>query len=625
MVQTNLYVALNNALTGLSVNQTALATLSQNISNANTPGYSRQAVQLADNVVNGGGYGVKVEDVTRQVDLFLQRSSQQQNAVFSKSSVLNNYAQQIQALLGQPNGSSSTTSDSSIASAVTGFFNAVQQLAQSPTDGSMQLNMVSSAQNLASGVSGLAAGLQNLRYQADQQISQDVTTVNSTLVNLKQVNDAIGFASSTGNVSPDLLDQRDSMIKTLTQYLDINYYFDSSQQVHISASGGQPLLDGSISQLGYTPQSSVDNFTSNLPLQPITVQAMDANGQPIGKPTQLSTGGASSTITTSMTNGEIRGLMDMRDTQIPQLLDQLDMLASTVRDQVNAIQNSGSPYPGAASYTGQRSVSASDFSNWSGDVQIALLGPNGQPAISPYNGDTNGVPPLNLDLSSLDTGAGAGNPSVQGIINAINTYFTPKNRVSLGDINNIQLASDSPKLPSSPPQFSFDLNLENTTGKPANVFVTNVQVKDAAGTDITSYSSTAPVVNLASTGTYTTTAGSNLVTLTATGPISGVQDGDYVYLSQPPGPVNGIPANELGGGFFKVMNVSGNTFQIQTPTTPAASSGTDNESGITATPKYTTVGAGVNTRTNNNGIFTANLGANPNSSFYTITLDVTTQ
>ena len=81
-----------------------------------------------------------------------------------------------------------------------------------------------------------------------------------------------------------------------------------------------------------------------------------------GPPTELVSGGRSSEVVSGLTGGKLRGYIDVRDRDIPNLLAQLDNVAAGLRDEFNRIHNSGTGFPGANNYTGQRSVNAGDFS-----------------------------------------------------------------------------------------------------------------------------------------------------------------------------------------------------------------------------------------------------------------------
>jgi flagellar hook-associated protein FlgK len=296
------------------------------------------------------------------------------------------------------------------------------------------------------------------------------------------------------------------------------------------------------------------------------------------------------------------------------------MLASNLREEFNRLHNQGISFPGAGSYTGTRSVNAQDFSQWSGRVRIAVLDKNGQPIPSVYDDETSGVRPLTLDLSKLNTGLGAGLPTVEGIINEINQYYgTPKNRAVVGNLNNIQLALTTNELPGTPPSVSFDFDLENIAATASDFFLTNIQVLDETNTDITSVTSTVPSIALDPVNTYSTTNGSRVVTINTTAP-HGLAEGGRVYLSNPGGAVNGIPAADINQ-FFTVTNVTSTSFQIEVATA-ATSTGTAGVAAQTALPPYDRMEAGESGRTGDSGLITANLAGNPTSAFYTVIASV---
>src|SRR5689334_6820765 len=109
--------ALGNALSGLRVNQQQLATLSQNISNANTQGYTRKIVDQASNLIDGAGYGVKVQDISRKVDEYLNRAVQQHGGQYGQADIVAEFQARLQVLLGKPGSLDSFDATTS------GFFN----------------------------------------------------------------------------------------------------------------------------------------------------------------------------------------------------------------------------------------------------------------------------------------------------------------------------------------------------------------------------------------------------------------------------------------------------------------------------------------------------------------------
>ncbi len=603
----SLALALNNSLSGLNINRQSLAVLSQNIANANTPGYSRKIVEQESLYLDGNGSGVSIKDITRKVDDYLIKSVREQSSAVGQGDTIGDYSDRIQILLGKPGNKDSI--DANIGT----FFNAVQSLADTPENSSLRVNAINLGKILAGRINDLSTGLNDLRFQADQDIRTMITSVNTDLVEIDKLNKTINSQNALGKSVAELEDKRDSLIKDLSTYMDIQTYKKTTGEVNITTNSGLSLLDDNVYKLSYNAAGSVDSFINDASLSPVEIFRLDENGNEVGTSKILVTAGTSDTITSYVGSGKLSGLIEMRDKQIPAIIKQLDGLAATLRDQMNIIHNTGTGYPGAASLTGTHLLVGDNYDQWSGKVRIALLDGNGQPIPSSY-GDESVTRPLTIDLSKLDTGTGAGQPSVQGIIDEINRSFgVPQNKVELGNINNISLVSNTVSIPNSSNQFNFDFNMENISAANADVFITGVQLLDSSDVAMTTPTSTLPTVALA--GTYTTVAGSTKLTVNTTG-THGLLDGDKIYLTAPSGAIDGIPTGDFDQ-FFTVSNVQSGSFDITVSTT-ATAGGSFSVAGQTAIPKYTQIAAGDLTRTKDNGTVTADLSGNTTSPYYTV-------
>jgi len=617
-------IALNNALSGLNVNQQALTVLSQNIANANTPGYSAQTINQQAVSPNGVDSGVSIESITRKIDAYLTTAAQTQNSIANQAGSLNDYYSKIQLLLGTPGN------NNSIDSYVNTFFNSVQALGQSPNDSTLQQGAVTDGATLATQVNQLALGLNGLQFQADQDINNAVQTVNNDLTNINQLNHTITSNLSQGQSVANLQDQRDTLITDIAKYMNVNTIPQADGSLFLTTGGGVNLLNDSLYQIAYTPANSVASFSNNAPLGAMTISPVNDSGTAVGTPVILVTGGTPSQVTTVLTTGSLAALTSMRDQIIPNITSQLDSLASSLRDQVNAITNAGSSYPGANSLTGTTLVNASQTNQWAGTSTIALVNSNGQPIPSPYPDEGNGMQSLNLNLSTLDTGSGAGNPSVQGIINAINQYYgAPQNKAEVGNLNNIQLVSNTAALPNAGNTLNLGFNLNNISGTSSNFYVSNMSIVATdigGGTSAIPASTTVPTVALDPANTYTTANLSNSVIVGTTGTSNGLTNGEVVYLSTPPagpdagGTYGGIAPSNLSG-YFTVSNVTSNSFTI-TANQAATLNVTDAAVGQTATPPYTTAPTGTTTSTQSNGTFTADVSGDPAAIYYTVTATV---
>lgn len=613
----SLTLALNNALSALSVNQRVMSVISHNIANANTEGYTRQVAELENVNFGGVGSGVAIADILRKVDVYLEKSIQTQTSDTGRTGALNEYMERIQILMGNPGDDNSLDAYTEL------FFNSLQNLAESPDTVSMKESAVNSGITLAREISDLAIGLEQLRYEADLRISNDITNLNLELRNLDNLNAAAIRAHALGNPTADIEDQQAMAIKAIAQYVDVESFPQEDGSIHLHTGEGNVLLDESLHEVRYSRVDDVQAFVDGEDIHPIYIQRLNQNGQDVGTPIELATGGASSDVTTRLENGEIKGLMALRDDLIPAILDQLDEFAATLRDTFNAIHNDGSSYPGTNELTGTRLVSASDVSLWTGDVRLAVLDENGQPVDSAYDqGEPDtGYRPLNLDLSFLDSGNGAGLPTVQTIIDEINNFFYPPPvKTQVGNLANIQLVSDVTTLPGTtvPMTFTFDFDLENIDKFDSNFYVTNIQVADDTGANITNVSNNPPQIALNNPNTFITVAGSRTVVVNATN--HGLKDGDRVYMSLPGAAIDGIPAPAFNQ-FFEIQNVSANTFEIVV-NTPAAAGGTFTEPNMTITPPWDTIEAGEKARIRDAGTASVDLSGNTTSTFYDITFTV---
>jgi flagellar hook-associated protein 1 FlgK len=610
----SLTTSLNIALQGLQVNQRTMATISNNIANANTEGYSKQTVQLASLAVDGVGQGVRVEDVIRKVDQFLINAIQKQSSDVESAAVIDDYLERAQILFGEPGAENTIDEQIEI------FFSNLQTMADSPDRIGSRVAVIEAADTLSREMSALALGMEELRFEADRDIKLAVDVINDALSRLATVNESLAEASAIGNPIATLLDQRDMLVEEIAGYIDIHTTEAENGTITMSTSSGIALLDNSIYQLNYIPSGTVNTLINNSTLQAIEVQRFDNQGRESGEPVTLVSAGTSANVVSRVNSGKLHGLLELRDQILPDFLAQLDSLAYTLRNEFNELHNAGSGYPAPSELNGTRLVQASQASLWTGEVRIAVLNEDGTPVNSAFPDESGGFRPLTMDMSQLDSGLGQGRPTTQTIIDEINNHFrTPQSKLSLGDLNRIELATNSDEILEATPVIELDFDLENITGNSADFWVNGVQVLDDTGADITNVSDTIPDISLNAASTFTTTAGSNRVRVAADA-AHGLSVGDRVKLDSPGLAIDGIPAAEFDG-VFVVQSVNGNTFDIDVVSN-AVGGGTTGVAGQVAAPPYETVLPGDKTRTTDSGVINANVSGNLSSLFYDVVVDL---
>ena len=611
----SLTLALQSALTGLNVNQRVMSTISNNIANANTEGYSRQVVDLASINIDGRGQGVRVEDVVRKVDEFLQEAIYSQLSEVGRSSIVNEYYERAQILLGEPG------SQNSIDEHISTFFNDLQALADAPERSSSRAAVVEAAVNLSREIANLAEGFERLRLAADLEVSQSIDFINDTLVDLHATNEAIANAEAFGTSKAALLDRRDGALRDLSEYMDVRSYQLEDGRVHVYVGNGLSILDDSLYQLDYNKAGSLQTLIEGDTLNPINIRQVDEDGDIIGRNIELTTAAESREVEKNFFTGKLYGLMEIRDELMPDMLDQLDMLAFTLRENFNELHNQGSGYPAADELSGTRLVQASERSVWDGELRIAVLGEDGRPAPSAYTDETSGFRPLTLDFSDITSGFGYSDVSTQSIIDEINNHFgIQQNRFEIGNFNNVELSIVSNNYPGPTPQLEFDFDIENISGTAGEFWVNQVTVLDDTGADITNVTDTMPAVSLDAANTFTMTIGSPTVVATTVGQ-HGFNVGDVVRLVDPGGgPYNGIPSAELSG-YVTITAVTGNTFSFDVATA-ATGAAPVALAAQTVRPPYAEIAAGDQARTQQFGIINANLIGNASSAYYDITVNI---
>ncbi len=359
--------ALRTAASGLLTNQSALQIIANNISNANTDGYSRKIINPQTVVIDGVGVGVKLSDITRRVDEGLMRSLRLENSEMNKYTVQEDYFTRLQVTFGSPGGD---TGNISIAHLVAKFSEALEVLAVSPENSLEAFQVVRNADEMLSRLRDMDATIQELRLQTDIDITDVVGRINTATTKIDKLNDEIIANSSVGRDVSDLRDQRDQELDNLSAYIDMRYFVRSDGDVVAFTSAGRTLVDTLPPTYSHTSASSVTATTTH--------SEGDIGGIYVG------TVVAGNDITTELREGQLKGLVDLRDTILPGLQAQLDELATEIRDTVNQIHNRGITFPGSQSLTGSRifvdptnQTMTVDATNGADDTTIMLLDANG--------------------------------------------------------------------------------------------------------------------------------------------------------------------------------------------------------------------------------------------------------
>lgn len=290
----------------------ALRTAGNNVANANTPGYTRQITVLTPQVgaVLGGTYvgqGVAVTDIRRVYNNFLTQAAHQAQAQSSQADARYLQLAQVANLFAD--------ADTGVGAAVDQFFRAVQDLTQRPADPAARQALISAANQMTSRFNDVGDRLQEFRQNTDQQIRLEVDAVNRLTREIAELNDRIALAQGAGRAPNDLLDRRDTALRTLNESIRVTTVAQDDGAVNVFLGNGQPLVVGNRpSQVGL----DVD------PVDPQNLQIGVRNGTTL-MPIDVSDAGG----------GKIAGLLQFRSEDLPLIENELGRLATTLAAQFN--------------------------------------------------------------------------------------------------------------------------------------------------------------------------------------------------------------------------------------------------------------------------------------------------
>ncbi len=353
---------LNTSISGLLAFQQALSVTSNNVSNAATPGYSVQNINLREALGQGtaSGYigaGVSVQSITRSYDETLAAQVRTSNSNYQAFNTVATQASQIDNMLSD--------TKTGLTATLQNFINALQSVSTSPASTAQRQVLLSNAQSLTQELQNYQTQINGYSRNLEQQIGTTVNQINSIAKNLASLNAQIAAAEGgTGQTPNQLMDQRDQLIDQLSQYVNVNAVTGSDGQMNIYMGTGQALVVGSSAQqLVATPDGN-DGSKLNIGI---------SNG-----------GSATVDITSEITGGSLGGLLVTRS----QVLDPTQ----------NAL---GQIAVGLASVMNQQQANGIDLNGAQGQPMFSVGGVQTLPNMG--NTGTSSIDVTRSDLSSLTT------------------------------------------------------------------------------------------------------------------------------------------------------------------------------------------------------------------------------
>ncbi|WP_373085534.1 flagellar hook-associated protein FlgK [Sneathiella sp.] len=348
----SLNAILNTGVTGMLSHQAALNVTSNNIANVQTEGYARKSVSYSSLAVNGMGAGVEVSEIRRITDEFIAKELRLSTAGSEQYKAMSEIHTQLQSLLGDPADNKSLTGKLDSLNA------AFAALSVDPTMSVSRSAALAEIGNFGIETDRLLTQIQSLRKEADTHISEEVKIVNDAILRINDLNIEIKSATQSGQPTGELMDQRDQSLTAISKIMDIKTYPMTDGAIAVVTDAGQQLLDFQPRQLVYSPASVVSTQTQ---FDQISLNVYDTSTK-----TVAATGLA---LDPELQSGSLRGWLDMRNTELPNIAAQIGALASGVAEQFNAIHNDNIAVPPPATLTGRNTgLVASDPHGFTGQA-----------------------------------------------------------------------------------------------------------------------------------------------------------------------------------------------------------------------------------------------------------------
>ncbi|CUH95356.1 hypothetical protein P22_1426 [Propionispora sp. 2/2-37] len=216
------FAGLSIASRGLLASQIGTATTTNNMSNVNTPGYSRQVVnQVAIGPAavysrNTVGAGADVTSVSRVNSYRLNQKYWQQNCSLGEWLTKTEYLTEIEKALG------TSSNDNGFSNMMKDFYAALESLSTNAGDSAARAKVYETGNAVCEYFKAAAKSLTQLRNDANNEVKTTVDQINSYAKQITELNQQISTAASAGASTNELEDRRDLLVDELSKLTDVN-------------------------------------------------------------------------------------------------------------------------------------------------------------------------------------------------------------------------------------------------------------------------------------------------------------------------------------------------------------------------------------------------------------------
>lgn len=341
-----------SGLSGLRASQTTMGIISQNIANANTAGYVRTEVSLSPLTNLGSGGGVNVASIHRAADRFLATASYIAEAARGASTARAAILSRAQANFGDPNTSTS------MFAMLDDYWSALTEVGIDPSSSLRRDDAVNALQAMFGEVQRVGQSIQGMITEADQRIADAVAEAQSLINRIAELNKQIRLTNGVGADSSAAQNAQSALIDELSAIMDVRASPSADGGVTVRTGGGALLVGVDPARLTYTPNNA--SFANHGVIQ------INAD---LGSATNLEP---------YIVGGEIAGLLQVRDQDLPALAEAMGGFAAALGDALNEVHNQNSSWPAVDQLVGrQTGLLGSDSLGFSGSAIVGVVDAGG--------------------------------------------------------------------------------------------------------------------------------------------------------------------------------------------------------------------------------------------------------
>lgn len=300
--------AMNAALSGLTAASRGAEVVSNNIANAQTPGFGRRELITTVRALGASSEGVKVVGIVRHSDPVAVGDRRMAEAGSGGRDVTTAFLKRVETVIGTQD------TEISLNKRIDDLDRAFIEATARPDSESRLAVVAQTARNLTNHLSAASTEVQSQRAIADDRIEDDVELLNKSLQTVVELNAQVLANTSSGRDASGLMDQRQKVIDAITKIVPVREIARDGSSVALFTAGGAMLVDGSAATFGFLPVGVV---TPDMTLQSGALSGLTMNGQSI--PTTAEAG--------LISGGTLAAHFALRDVLAPEMQSRLDAVA----------------------------------------------------------------------------------------------------------------------------------------------------------------------------------------------------------------------------------------------------------------------------------------------------------